>query len=55
MGESLKKEFGPTSIMVVDPVGCDDILSPKQVKEFSLPYLKKQLSAYYELNGIKAN
>lgn len=53
--KAFKKEFGPTSVMVVDPVGCDDILSPKQVEEFSLPYLKKQLSAYYELNGIKAN
>ena len=53
--KAFKKEFGPTSVMVVDPVGCDDILSPKQVEEFSMPYLKKQLSAYYELNGIKAN
>lgn len=53
--KAFKNEFGPSSIMVVDPVDCDDILSPKQVKEFSLPYLKKQLSLYYELNGIKAN
>lgn len=40
MGESFQKKFGPTSVMVVDPVGCDDILSPKQVEEFSLSYLK---------------
>lgn len=53
--KAFKKEFGPTSVMVVDPVACDDILSPKQALEFSLPYLKKQLSAYYELNGIKPN
>ncbi|WP_297280845.1 uroporphyrinogen decarboxylase family protein [uncultured Anaerococcus sp.] len=52
---AFKDEFGPSSVMVVDPVGCDDILSPKQVKEFSLPYLKRQLTAYYELNGIKPN
>lgn len=50
-----KEEFGPSSVMVVDPVGCDDILSPKQVKEFALPYLKKQLNLYYELNGVKPN
>lgn len=53
--KAFKKEFGPTSVMVVDPVACDDILSPKQALEFSLPYLKKQLSAYYELNAIKPN
>ena len=52
---AFKKEFGPTSVMVVDPVSCDDILSPKQFQEFSLPYLKKQLKAYHDLNGINAN
>lgn len=53
--KTFKNEFGSSSVMVVDPVGCDDILSPKQVKEFSLPYLKKQLHLYYQLNGIKPN
>lgn len=53
--KAFKNEFGPTSVMVVDPVGCDDILSPKQVQEFSLPYLKELLRRLYELNGIKPN
>ncbi|MBM0046968.1 uroporphyrinogen decarboxylase family protein [Anaerococcus sp. mt242] len=53
--KAFKNEFGPSSVMVVDPVGCDDILSPKQVKEFSLPYLKKQLHLYYQLNEVKPN
>ena len=53
--QAFKDEFGPSSVMVVDPVGCDDILSPKQVEEFSLPYLKKQLNLYYQLNGVKPN
>ena len=53
--KAFKNEFGPTSVMVVDPVGCDDILSPKQVEEFSLPYLKELLKRLYELNGIRPN
>lgn len=50
---AFKKEFGPVKIMIADPVTCDDILSPKQIKEFSYPYLKKLTSNLYQLNEIK--
>lgn len=53
--EAFKNEFGPVSVMIADPVSCDDILSPKQVKEFSLPYMKDLTSRLYKLNGIKPN
>lgn len=52
---AFKEEFGPVKIMIADPVACDDILSPKQVEEFSYPYLKKLVSSLYELNTIKPN
>lgn len=51
--EVFYKEFGPGKIMIADPVACDDILSPKQAKEFSYPYLKALTSRLRKLNGIK--
>ena len=50
---AFKDEFGPVKLMIADPVSCDDILSPKQIKEFSYPYLKNLTTSLYELNGIK--
>lgn len=47
-------EFGPTAVMIADPVGCDDILSPGQIAEFSYPYLDRLASSIYEITGIKA-
>lgn len=52
---AFKDEFGPTSVMDIEPVGCDDILSPKQVEEFSMPYLKELINRLYELNGVRPN
>ncbi|WP_297280846.1 uroporphyrinogen decarboxylase family protein [uncultured Anaerococcus sp.] len=53
--EAFKNEFGPVGVMIADPVGCDDILSPKQVDEFSYPYIKDLTTRLYKLNGIKPN
>ena len=53
--EVFNKEFGDVGVMIADPVSCDDILSPKQVKEFSFPYLKELTDRIYKINNIKAN
>ena len=53
--EVFNKEFGDVGAMIADPVSCDDILSPKQVKEFSFPYLKELTDRIYKVNNIKAN
>lgn len=53
--EAFANEFGGVSYFISEPVACDDILSPKQVKEFSDPYLRKLTSKLYEINGIKSD
>lgn len=46
-------EFGVSRVMIADPIGCDDILSPAQIKEFAYPYLKRLIKEIYEMTGIK--
>lgn len=53
--KAVYEEFGPVKVMIADPVGCDDILSPKQAAEFSLPFLDKLTKGIYEITGVKPN
>lgn len=53
--KAVYEEFGPVNVMIADPVGCDDILSPKQAVEFSLPYLSKLTKGIHEITGFKPN
>lgn len=46
-------EFGPSSVMISDPVTCMNILSKKQFDEFSFPYLKKLVDGIVEITHRK--
>ena len=52
---AMRDEFGGMGIFISEPVVCDDILSPKHVKEFSDPYLRELTTKLYEINGIKSD
>lgn len=51
--ESFNKEFGDVSVMIADPVACNDILSPKQFAEFALPHLDDLTTRIYKINSKK--
>lgn len=49
--KAFTNEFGPRKINIADPVGCDDILSPKQLSEFSHPYLDRLVESIIDITG----
>lgn len=51
--EAFCREFGPVTTMICDPVTCLDILSKKQFKELSLPYLSHLIERISEITGEK--
>lgn len=51
--EAFINEFGLCGISIADPVACDDILSPSQIKEFVYPYLDELVTRIYQLTGNK--
>ncbi len=51
--EVFVKELGSCNVTLGDPVSCSNILSPKQFKELSLPYLKILVDEIKNISGHK--
>lgn len=48
------KEIGKVEQMVMDPVTCTDLLSPKQFEDLSFPYLDRFFNELYNLTSMQA-